>query len=208
MMIRFRRRLASAVLGAALLAGCSGSPAAAPSSLPVPESTRSPTFVCVRPDRSSPTPCTPQEYQQSREQVALVEEATAVWRRQFEEDRRLTLASGVASMTPTPEIEATMADPGMTLFMDGLKQVHDAGVTAVKLEYRLTTRWDPTPIHAEALVTLQGCIDNRGSIFIDRNGKDLGEPSGILLERWGFKRFDGKLKMYYTSFEEAAACPF
>ena len=206
MMIRFRRRLASAVLGAALLAGCSGSPAAAPS--PEPESTRSPTFVCVRPDRSSPTPCTPQEYQQSREQVALVEEATAVWRRQFEEDRRLTLAGGVASLTPTPEIEATMADPGMTLFMDVLKQFHDAGITAVKLEYRLTTRWDPTPIHEEALVTLQGCIDSRGSIFIDRNGKDLGQPSGVILHRWGFKRVDGKLKMTYPNFEKVAACPF
>ena len=206
MTIRFCR-LAGAVLAAALLAGCSGSPAAAPSSLP--ESTRSPTYRCARPDgSSSPTPCTPQEYQQSREQAALVEEATAVWRRQFEEDRRLTLAGGVASLTPTPEIEATMADPGMTLFMDVLKQFHDAGITAVKLEYRLTTRWDPTPIHEEALVTLQGCIDDHGSIYIDRNGKDLGESSGILLERWGFKRVDGKLKMTYTNAEEVAACPF
>ncbi len=201
------RRVAGAVLAAAVLVGCSGSPAAAPS--PEPESTRSPTYRCARPDgSSSPTPCTPQEYQQSREQVALVEEATAVWRRQFEEDRRLTLAGGVASLTPTPEIEATMADPGMTLFMDVLKQVHDAGVTAVKLEYRLTTRWDPTPIHAEALVTLQGCIDSRGSIFIDRNGKDLGQPSGVILHRWGFKRVDGKLKMTYPNFEKVEACPF
>ena len=201
------RRIQALAVAAALLVGCSGSPAAAPSSLPEP--TRSPTYRCARPDgSSSPTPCTPQEYQQSREQAALVEEATAVWRRQFEEDRRLTLAGGVASLTPTPEIEATMADPGMTLFMDVLKQLHDAGTTAVKLEYRLKTRWDPTPIHEDALVTLQGCIDSRGSIYIDRNGKDLGESSGILLHRWGFKRFDGKLKMTYTSFEEAAACPF
>ena len=207
MVIRFRRRLASAVLGAAVLVGCSSSPAAAPSPEPEPESTRSPTFVCVRPDRSSPTPCTPQEYQQSREQVALVEEATAVWRRQFEEKRRIIRAGGLASMTPTPEIEATMADPGKTAVLDIMKQLHDSGTTAVKLEYRLTTRWDPTPIHAEALVTLQGCVDSRGSIFIDRNGKDLG-PSGIFLNRWGFKRVDGKLKMFYTNAEEVEACPF
>ncbi len=201
------RRIQALAVAAALLVGCSGSPAAAPSSLPEP--TRSPTYRCARPDgSSSPTPCTPQEYQQSREQAALVEEATAVWRRQFEEDRRLTLAGGVASLTPTPEIEATMADPGMTLFLDVLKQLHDAGTTAVKLEYRLKTRWDPTPIREDALVTLQGCIDSRGSIYIDRNGKDLGESSGIVLDRWGFKRFDGKLKMYYSSFEVVAACPF
>ncbi|MDO5287423.1 MAG: hypothetical protein Q4G45_11485 [Actinomycetia bacterium] len=201
------RRLAGAVLAAALLVGCSGSPAAAPS--PVPESTRSPTYRCARPDgSSSPTPCTPQEYQQSREQAALVEEAKAVWWRQFEEERRLTLAGGVASLTPTPEIEATMADPGKITFLNIMKQSHDLGITTVKLEYRLKTRWDPTPIHEEALVTLQGCVDNRGSIFIDRNGKDLGQPSGIVLERWGFKRFDGKLKMTYTNAEEVEACPF
>ena len=201
------RRVASAVLAAALLVGCSGSPAAAPSSLPVPESTRSPTFVCVRPDRSSPTPCTPQEYQQSREQVALVEEATAVWRRQFEEDRRLTLAGGVASLTPTPEIEATMADPGKSAVMEGLKQIHDLGITAVKLEYRLKTRWDPTPIRQGAVVTLQGCLDNRGSIYIDRNGKDLGD-SGVVFHRWDFKHVDGKLKMYFTETREVPECPF
>ena len=208
MTIRFCR-LAGAVLAAALLAGCSGSPAAAPSSLPVPESTRSPTYRCARPDgSSSPTPCTPQEYQQSREQAALVEEATAVWHRQFEEKRRIIRAGGLASMTPTPEIEATMADPGKTAVLDIMKQLHDSGTTAVKLEYRLKTRWDPTPIHAEALVTLQGCVDSHGSIFIDRNGKDLGQPSGIVLERWGFKRFDGKLKMTYINAEKVEACPF
>ena len=52
------------------------------------------------------------------------------------------------------------------------------------------------------------CIDRRGSIYIDRNGKDLGESSGIVLDRWGFKRFDGKLKMYYSNFEVVEACPF
>ncbi|MDO5287126.1 MAG: hypothetical protein Q4G45_09965 [Actinomycetia bacterium] len=200
------RRVAGAVLAAALLAGCSGSPAAAPSSLPEP--TRSPTYGCVRPDgSSSPTPCTPQEYQQSREQAALVEEATAVWRRQFEEERRLTLAGGLASLTPTPEIEATMADPGKTDLMAILKMQHDQGITTVKLEDRLTTRWDPTPVDSEALVTLQGCVDGRGSIHVDRNGKDLGE-SGIILHRWGFKRVDGKLKMYLDVAEDVTSCPF
>ncbi len=200
------RRVAGAVLAAAVLVGCSGSPAAAPS--PEPESTRSPTYRCARPDgSSSPTPCTPQEYQQSREQVALVEEATAVWRRQFEEDRRLTLAGGVASLTPTPEIEATMADPGKSAVMEGLKQIHDLGITTVKLEYRLKTRWDPTPIRQGAVVTLQGCLDNRGSIYIDRNGKDLGD-SGVVFHRWDFKHVDGKLKMYFTETREVPECPF
>ena len=101
-----------------------------------------------------------------------------------------------------------MADPGKTAVLDIMKQLHDSGTTAVKLEYRLKTRWDPTPIHAEALVTLQGCVDSHGSIFIDRNGKDLGQPSGIVLERWGFKRFDGKLKMTYINAEKVEACPF
>ena len=200
------RRVAGAVLAAAVLVGCSGSPAAAPS--PEPESTRSPTYRCARPDgSSSPTPCTPQEYQQSREQAALVEEATAVWRRQFEEDRRLTLAGGVASLTPTPEIEATMADPGKSAVMEGLKQIHDLGITTVKLEYRLKTRWDPTPIRQGAVVTLQGCLDNRGSIYIDRNGKDLGD-SGVVFHRWDFKHVDGKLKMYFTETREVPECPF
>ena len=200
------RRVAGAVLAAAVLVGCSGSPAAAPSSLP--ESTRSPTYRCARPDgSSSPTPCTPQEYQQSREQAALVEEAKAVWRRQFEEERRLTLAGGVDSLTPTPEAEATMVDPGKTAFMETLKEMHDRGITAVKLEYRLTTRWDPTPIRQGAVVTLQGCLDNRGSIYIDRNGKDLGETPTVL-HRWGFKHVDGKLKMYITESERVPSCPF
>ncbi len=191
------RRLAGAVLAAAVLVDCSGSSAALPVLVP----------TCVRPDLSSPRPCTPQEYRRSQEQVALVDEATAVWQRQLVEDHRLTFAGGVASLTPTPEIEATMADPGKTLFMDGLVQLYDSGITVVQLEHRLKTRWDPTPIHAEALVTLQGCVDDYGSIYIDRDGRDLGER-GIILERWGFKRVDGQLKMSYPSYEAVEACPF
>ncbi len=192
-----------AALAVVVVAGCASTVGTRPST---PVSTVSPTYSCTNADRTSVSPCSKESYDAAEKHLALVEEAKGVYRRQIEERKRLMAAGGVADPAPTGEIEATMADPAKSDFMQLMKYQRDQGIKPLQLKFQATMRESDQPVTPDALVTLQSCEDGRGSRYVDATGKDLGE-SVLLVYRWSFRRYDGALKMYASQFEPADTCP-
>lgn len=191
-----------AALAVVVVAGCASTVGTRPST---PVSTVSPTYSCTNADRTSVSPCSKESYDAAEKHLALVEEAKGVYRRQMQERIRILSSGGVVDATPTPEIEATMADPAKSDFMLLMRYPKDKGIKVVGYKFSAKMQESATLVPSDADVALDVCEDGRGSVFLDAEGKDLGE-SQVLVARWAFKRTAGSLKMYSAEYRDVP-CP-
>ena len=197
--------LAVAALVFALFACTANSPSPPPASLPPLPYTCPPTPGS---QFTTPYPCTSAEHSVNNERLerdALEAEAIALYQRFAKEVTRLEWSGGTTAMTP--ELDATTEYPLKGEVLEYLSDQKNAGEVLKGPEPRLSWKVLKDERREGSLVTLRTCEDMRGAILHGSDGAELGRGRVVVGKRY-FKRFDGVLKIFFTSLERTDACPF
>ena len=193
-------RAAALTLTLAVVAACTPSTVTSPT--PSASSVQ-PTYLCSGAPGTSPAPCDKAKYDEQQKAKALEDEAKGVYERYWKEYMRLTEAGGTTEATQ--ELRATVSDSFLPTIVALLKFQKDNSVVPQTLKHSLTLTISTTDTVADSLVTVVGCEDTRGSVFVNPAGKVFGNGS-LSLETRFFKREAGQLKMFAGRGKEVTQC--
>lgn len=195
----------AATLVVALLASCTGSPTQPTTSPTAVAST--PTYVCTPPAGGPATPyaCDKTTYEKQQAQLALEAEALEVYNRYAKEYWRLIFAGGAEA--PTPELDATIADPFRKNIVALLAHQKSSGNLAKGEPATFRAAIDRTTRREDALVVLTTCEDSRGGAMYGPDGSLIG-PGQLVVATRAMKRQDGKLRIFSNIDKVQAQCPF
>lgn len=190
-----------------LLAGCTqaAAPPTNPSQSPAPSSTAiastpSPTCSAMG---ETPRPCSQQEYDKTKEQNRLTEEAIALYRRWTTESNRLYRAGGTNK--PTAEMLTTTAGAFQASVLGIFQDLKAARVRAASGEVRIATIAPDSRVQVQPGTTaITACLDAQ-SLRLERDGKAIKRGT-MAVEDVLAKEVNGQLRLWSTRSVEVRSC--
>ncbi len=151
----------------------------------------------------TPRPCSPEEFERTKERNRLTEEAIALYRRWTKESTRLYRAGGTDK--PTKEMLATMTGKSLQSALAIFHELKSARAKAVSGEVEIITIGpDPSQHAGPGDIALRACLDSR-SLHFKRKGKTIGKGT-VFVEYVSIKPVDGMLRIWTASSGEVESC--